>query len=79
MDLLKKFFPWSFKANDAKALIIAIIIYIVIGIVGGLIIGLLSWIPLIGWLFSIIGSLLDLYTLVGIILAILFFAKVLKD
>ena len=79
MDFLKKFFPWSFKANDVKALVISIIIYIVIGIVGGLIISLLSWIPIIGWLLGIIGGLLDLYTLVGIILAILVFAKVLKD
>lgn len=79
MDLLKKYFPWSFKASDGKALAIAILIYIVIGIVGGLIIGLLSWIPVIGWLLSIVGGLLDLYTLVGIILAVLFFAKVLKD
>ena len=40
MDTLKKFFPHAFKANDLKALIIAIIIYIIIGFVGGLIIGL---------------------------------------
>lgn len=79
MDLLKKYFPWSFKANDVKALVIAIIIYIVIGFVGGLIIGLLGAIPFIGWLFSIVGGLLDLYTLIGIILAVLVFAKVLKD
>ena len=78
MDTLKKFFPHAFKANDVKALVIAIIIYIVIGFVGGLIIGLLSGIPLIGWLFSIVGALLDIYTLVGIILAILVFVKVLK-
>ena len=78
MDQLKKFFPWSFKALDVKALVIAIIIYIVIGFIGGLIIGLLSAIPLIGWLFSIVGALLEIYTLAGIILAILVFAKVLK-
>lgn len=70
--------PWSFKANDVKSLIVSIIIYIVIGIVGGLIISLLSWLPLVGWLIGIIGGLLDLYTLVGIILAILVFAGVLK-
>ncbi len=79
MDFLKKFFPWSFKANDVKALVISIIIYIVIGFVGGLILGLLSAIPLIGWLFSIVGGLLELYTVVGIVLAVLVFVKVLKD
>ena len=78
MDQLKKFFPWSFKATDIKSLIVAIIIYIIIGFVGGLIIGLLSAIPAIGLLFKLVGSLLELYTLAGVILAILFFAKVLK-
>ena len=78
MDTLKKFFPHAFKAVDVKSLVISIIIYLVIGIVGGLILGLLSAIPLIGWLFSIVGALLDLYTLVGIVLAVLVFAKVLK-
>ena len=52
MDQLKKFFPWSFKALDVKALVIAIIIYIVIGFIGGLIIGLLSIIPFIGGFFA---------------------------
>ena len=78
MDTLKKFFPHAFKATEVKALVISIIIYLVIGFVGGLIIGLLSAIPLIGWLFSIVGALLDLYTLIGIVLAILVFVKVLK-
>ena len=78
MDTLKKFFPHAFKAAEVKDLVIAIIIYLVIGFVGGLIIGLLSAIPFIGWLFSIVGGLLDLYTLIGIILAVLVFAKVLK-
>ena len=78
MDFLKKYFPHAFKATEVKALVISIIIYLVIGFVGGLIIGLLSAIPLIGWLFSIVGAPLDLYTLVGIILAVLVFAKVLK-
>lgn len=79
MDILKKWFPWSFRANDVKSLIISILIYIVIGIVGGLIISLLIWVPLVGWLLGLVGGLLDLYTLVGIILAILEFAGVLKS
>lgn len=79
MDILKKWFPWSFRANDVKSLIISILIYIAIGIVGGLIISLLIWVPLVGWLLGLVGGLLDLYTLVGIILAILEFAGVLKS
>lgn len=79
MDTLKKLFPFSFKASEVKELIIAIVVYAVIDILCGLVIGLLSKIPLIGILFSLVGSVIGLYALVGIILAILYFAKVIKD
>ena len=78
MDKVKQFFPISVKGTDVKSLIVAIIIYLVVGFVGGLIIGLLGAIPLVGWLFSIIGWLLDIYCLVGIVLAVLYFLGVLK-
>lgn len=78
MDKVKKFFPFSVKGTDIKSLVISIIIYIVIGFVGGLIIGLLGAIPLIGLLFRIVGWLLDIYCLVGIVLAVLHFLGVVK-
>ncbi len=78
MEALKKFFPYAFKAVDVKALIISIIIYAIIDIVCGVVIGLLAKIPLIGIIFSLIGSIIGLYALVGIILSILVFAKVIK-
>lgn len=78
MDKVKKFFPFSVKGTDIKSLVISIIIYIVIGFVGGLIIGLLGAIPLIGILFSIVGWVLDIYCLVGIVLAVLYFLGVVK-
>lgn len=78
MDKVKKFFPFSVKGTDVKSLVISIIIYIVIGFVGGLIIGLLGAIPLIGILFSIVGWVLDIYCLVGIVLAVLYFLGVVK-
>ena len=42
MDMLKKFFPFSFGAKDVANLIIKIIIYLVIDVVLGFVIGLLS-------------------------------------
>lgn len=78
MDMLKKYFPHAFKATDVKAFIIALIIYAVIAFVGGLILGLLSAIPVLGFIFSIIGWLLEIYITVGVILAILVFVKVVK-
>ena len=78
MDL-KKFFPLSFKYSDTVSnLIIGILIYIVGDIIAGAVIGLLAAIPLIGWLFGIIGSLVGLYCLAGIVIEVLIFAKVLK-
>ncbi len=78
MDALKKYFPHALKANDVKALIIALIIYAVIGFVGGIILGFLSIIPILGIIFRVIGWLVEVYTIVGIILAILVFLKIVK-
>ena len=77
-DMLKKFFPHAFKATELTAFIISLIIYVVIDIVCGVVIGLLAAIPIIGIIFSLLGSLIGLYALVGIVLSILVFVKVLK-
>lgn len=78
MDTLKKLFPWSFKNKTMKDLIVSILIYMAINIVGGLVFGLLSAIPLIGLVFSLISGLLGIYTLAGVILASLHFFGLLK-
>ncbi len=78
MDFLKKFFPFSFKATEIVSLIVSIIIYLVIGVVGGLVIGLLANIPVVNLICGILGALLDIYGLVGIVLSILVFVKVIK-
>jgi len=78
MDMLKKFFPFSFGAKDVANLVIKIIIYLVVGTVLGIVIGLLAGIPVIGIVVSLVCSLIDLYCLAGIIIAILDFCKVLK-
>ncbi len=73
MDLLKKLFPVSAKQNDLKSLIIAIVIYIIIGAVGGAALWLLSRIPVLGFLFTVVGWLLELYTVGGIVISVLDF------
>ena len=55
MDMVKKYFPQAFKANDVKSLIIALLIYAVIAFVGGLVIGLLGIIPIIGFIAGVLG------------------------
>ena len=48
------------------------------GFFPALLLGLLSWLPILGVIFVILGSLLDLYALIGIALAILNFFNLLK-
>lgn len=78
MDMMKKYWARAFTANDGKSLAKTLIFYIVADFICGLIIGLLGKLPLVGFLFSLLGSLVGIYFFVGIILAILNFLKVLK-
>ena len=78
MDMIKKLFPQAMQANDVKGLIIAILIYAVVNFVGGFVLGLLDAIPLVGFVFGIIGWVLSIYCAVGIVVAILVFLKVVK-
>ncbi len=78
MDMLKKFFPHAFKANELKDFIISLIIYIVIDILCGAVIGLFAKIPLVGIIFSLLGAVVGLYALIGVVLSILVFVKVIK-
>lgn len=78
MDFLKKYFPFSFKATDVAALIIAIVVYVVIGLLAGFVIGLINIVPLVNIVCKLLGALVELYVLVGIVTSILVFCKVLK-
>lgn len=79
MDLLKKLFPISFNyASDVTKLIIGILIYVVGGTIAGAVIGFLAGIPVIGLIFSIVGSVLGIYCTAGIVIQVLVFLKVLK-
>lgn len=78
MDLIKKFFPQAMQAHDVKGLIIAILIYAVVNFVGGFVLGLLNGIPLVGFVFGVIGWALGIYCAVGIIVALLVFLKIVK-
>lgn len=88
MDILKKIFPLSWKfTKDVGNFIVGIIIYILLGFVFGLVAGLVgllvSGIPVVGaiiiWALGAIGSVIGLYSLIGLVLLILVFCKVIKD
>lgn len=82
MQFLKTIFPFSFRPIDTRAFIITLLIYAGIGAVAGIVIGFCSRIWLIGWLFRwifrIIGGLVDIYVLVGVVLTILSFTRLIE-
>lgn len=78
METLKKIFPFSFKEPTTNNLVVSIIVYIVVSFVVGIVLGLLAKIPLIGWIFSIVSSIVGLYCFIGIVLVLLYFFKVIK-
>ena len=78
MDLLKKFFPRAFKAKDVVSLVVTIVIYALISAAYNLVVGILPNIILISDILGIIGYVLYLYSVVGVVLTILAFLKIVK-
>lgn len=79
METIKKFFPYSFKEKkDLNALIVNVLIQFVIGAVAGFLIAVLAKIPILGFIIGLCGGIVDLYVVVGIVLSILDYMKVLK-
>lgn len=78
LDVIKKYFPHAFRVNDVKSLVINLIIYALIAFVAGIVLGLLSIIPILGFIFGVIGWLTELYCTAGVILAILVFLKIVQ-
>ena len=78
MKKVLKYFPLSLSTKDAKSLVITIVIYIAVPAVFALISSLFSKVILLGAIMTMISVLFGLYCFVGIILAVLKFAKVIK-
>ena len=79
MDLLKKIFPFSFiPKKDLATLIIYVLVYLVAGAIGASIVGFLAGLPIIGFIFALIGSLIGIYSIAGAVLSCLDFFKILK-
>lgn len=80
MDTIKKIWPTAFKVEEKNvtSLIVQGIIFIIVCAVVGAIMGLLAHIPIIGIIFGILGSLIELYGFIGIVLCVLKFLGTLK-
>ena len=79
MSIVRKLFPFSFRAYDLKSLITTIISYVIADFVCGVAIGLLGIIPFIGFLLSLIGWGVSIYFFAGIVVAVLYFLGALKE
>lgn len=78
MGFLKKIWPFSFDTENVNNLILKAIIYTVIAVIMAVVMSTLKSVPIIGILFAIIGTIVELYTVIGLVLLFLTFFKVLK-
>ena len=79
MDILKKIFPGAFGVKDVTGLIIRIVIYVVIGAIVTCLGAIISLVPFAGGVIAgILGTLSSVYCLIGIVLVVLDFLKILK-
>ncbi len=78
MDLLKNLWPTPFKIKkgDLASFLIQLIIFVIVCAVVGVLFGVLGGIPILGIIFWIFGSLLEIYSIIGIVLCVLKFAGV---
>ena len=79
MEMIKRYFPLSLNIKDVKDLVIKILIYLVLELVVGLICKVIGFVPAVGGIVAwAVGTVVGLYVLVGIVLAVLDYLKVLK-
>lgn len=77
MDILKKFWPFSFVTKkDVAALVINVIIHVFADVIIGVLIGVLAGIDIIGPIFSAVGSIIGVYITAGIVFTFLDYFKV---
>ena len=80
MSILHTLWPMAFRIEKGNvgSFVVRLIVFGAVCAVVNWFIGLLSGIFLIGVLFGLLGSLLELYSLAGILLCILVFAGILS-
>ena len=78
METLRKFWPWSFRMEkgNVKKLVWTVVIYVLVGVGIGIVLGLLSFIPYVGILTSIVGYICDLYLTAGVVFCFLNYFEV---
>ena len=75
MKALLPFFPLSAGSDTPMGLLISIVCYLVASAIFGILFWVLGKIPIVNLLVGIAGTIVGVYCLIGIILAILIFLK----
>ena len=80
MDLIKKIWPTPFKVDKGNVIsfLIQLVVFVIICFVVGWLFGVLGGIPILGFIFKLLGSLMELYCGIGVILCILKFLDIVK-
>ncbi|MEA5027022.1 hypothetical protein SDC9_81736 [bioreactor metagenome] len=73
---LRNIFPYSAQVKDISNLIIALVVYAIVAVLANVLLGLLGNLWFVGWLFSLLGWLINVYCGLGAVVAILIFFKV---
>ncbi|MBS6367496.1 MAG: hypothetical protein KH420_09145 [Clostridiales bacterium] len=73
----QSFFPLNQRVipGNLASLILTVVLYLLICSAFGLVIFLVGWLPIVGWLLRVVSAVLELYCLVGMILAIMRYFK----
>lgn len=79
MDFIKRIWPFSFGTKSVSDLVVRAILYVVAAAVFSVLIGVLAKIPVAGIIFTIVGSLVDIYVLAGLVFLFLSHFKVIKE
>ena len=70
MEVIKRYFPFSFKEkNEIRGLVINILTYLAAAAAVGILIGVFSNVPVVNWIFGIVGVLAEFYAAAGIALS----------
>lgn len=78
---LEKFVKLKFDSNaELFTMLVKLVIYLVAGLVVGFVLGLIGKIlPFLGFLWWVIGIIVEVYVIAGIVLTVLDYLKIFED
>ncbi len=75
MDFFRKLWPTPFRIQRGNLIsfLVQLLIFVLVCAIAGFIIGILAKLPIVGFVFAFLGSLMELYGGIGAVLCILKF------